>query len=123
MPERRWLLLAYSVPRTPSASRVYVWRKLKRLGSIALQDAVWILPDTAYCKEQFRWLADEIEELGGQATLWEANLAVKGQEAAVVKQFEEQADGAYRQLLVSLKGRHRDLASLSRQFQEVQMRD
>ena len=35
-----WLLLAYKVPRDPSASRVRVWRKLKRLGAVALQDAL-----------------------------------------------------------------------------------
>ena len=52
-----WLLLAYKVPREPSANRVYVWRKLKRLGAVALQDAVWVLPATAHTRERFRWLA------------------------------------------------------------------
>ena len=42
----KWLMLIYSVPRHPSASRLYVWRKLKRLGAIMLQDAVWVLPLT-----------------------------------------------------------------------------
>ena len=33
-----WLLLAYKIPREPTAGRVYVWRKLKQLGAIAVQD-------------------------------------------------------------------------------------
>ena len=50
---RMWLLLAYKVPRDPSAARVYVWRKLKKLGAVALQDAVWVLPSTPQTLEQF----------------------------------------------------------------------
>src|SRR5439155_24807629 len=88
--ERRWLLLAYKVPRKPSASRVYVWRKLKRLGAIAIQDGVWVLPDTPRTKEQFQWLAAEIAELDGDATLWEGNLAFKSQEVAFVRRFEQE---------------------------------
>jgi len=37
-----WIVLTYRVPREPSANRVYVWRKLKQLGAIALQDAAWV---------------------------------------------------------------------------------
>src|SRR5215213_12001994 len=40
----RWLLLIYTVPREPSANRVSIWRKLRRLGAILLHDAVWVLP-------------------------------------------------------------------------------
>ena len=61
----KWLLLAYKVQREPSANRVYVWRQMKQLGAIALQDAVWVLPETPRTREQFQWLAAEITELGG----------------------------------------------------------
>src|SRR5437764_15494036 len=87
--ERRWLLLAYKVPRKPSASRVYVWRKLKRLGAIAIQDGVWVLPDTPRCKEQFQGLAAEIAELDGEATLWEGTLALEAREEAFPRRFEQ----------------------------------
>lgn len=69
-----WLLLSYKVPRAPSAKRVYVWRKLKRLGAAALADSVWVLPLTRQTREKFRWLASEIEEMGGETTLWESKL-------------------------------------------------
>ena len=73
-----WLLLAYKVPREPSANRVFVWRKLKKLGAIALQDAVWVLPASPHTREQFRWLASEIDELSGDTTLWESTLLSDG---------------------------------------------
>ena len=48
-----WLLLVYRIPREPTSGRVYVWRKLKQLGAIAVQDAVWMLPATPRTREQF----------------------------------------------------------------------
>ena len=123
MSERRWLLLAYKVPRKSSASRVYVWRKLKRLGAIALQDAVWVLPDSPRFKEQFRWLAAEITELKGEATLWAGNLTMKSQEESFVRRFEEEADARYNGLLSRLREKDADLGSLSRQFQEAKAQD
>ncbi|HEV2458330.1 MAG TPA: Chromate resistance protein ChrB, partial [Ktedonobacterales bacterium] len=73
----QWVLLVYKVPPEPSARRVYVWRKLKRLGAILLHDAVWVLPATPATREQFQWLATEIEELAGSALVWEATLRLE----------------------------------------------
>jgi hypothetical protein len=123
MAGRRWLLLAYKVPRKPSASRVYVWRKLKRLGAIAIQDGVWVLPDTPRCKEQFQWLAAEISELHGDATLWEGTLTLEAQEQTFVRRFEQDVKTAYAAILAELKGKGPDLGALSRRFQEIQARD
>jgi hypothetical protein len=39
---RNWILLVYKIPNEPSAGRVFVWRKLKKLGAILLHDAVSI---------------------------------------------------------------------------------
>jgi hypothetical protein len=47
--------------------RVYIWRKLKRLGAVLFQDAVRVLPNAARTLEQFQWLAAEIVEMGGEA--------------------------------------------------------
>ena len=35
-----WLLLHYNVGSKSSAQRVYIWRKLKRLGAVLLQNAI-----------------------------------------------------------------------------------
>jgi len=42
--------------------RVYIWRKLKRLGAVLFQDVVWVLPNAARILEQFQRLAAEIVE-------------------------------------------------------------
>src|SRR5215204_1074480 len=68
----RWLLLVYRLPRDPSRHRVAVWRKLKALGALYLQDGVAALPEDAVTREQLEWLQLRIREAGGEATLWEA---------------------------------------------------
>jgi hypothetical protein len=120
---RTWLLLTYKVPRDPTAGRVAVWRKLKQLAAVALQDAVWILPATPQTREQFQWLAAEIEELGGEATLWESHLLTPGIEDRMTARFNEPVEAEYRAILRDLKKKRPDLASLSKRYQQVQARD
>ena len=66
----QWVFLAYRLPREPSTPRITVWRKLRRLGAAQLLDGLVALPADARTKEQFEWLADEILEAGGDASLW-----------------------------------------------------
>lgn len=120
---RKWLLLAYKVPREPSANRVFVWRKLKKLGAVALQDAVWVLPATPHTREQLRWLATEIDELEGETTLWESTLLSDGQEDRLLKQFAAPVEEIYRGILAALKKKAPGLAALGRRYQRAQAQD
>lgn len=120
---REWLLLVYKVPSEPTARRVYVWRKLKRLGAILLHDAAWVLPANARTREQLQWLAAEIAELGGDATLWESRALLAGQDEALVRQFQAQADAAYAEIQAELEGAGPDLAALSRRYQQILAQD
>lgn len=120
---RDWLLLLYRVPSEPSARRVAVWRKLKRLGAVLLHDAVWVLPASARTREQFQWLAAEIVELEGEALVWEATLAQPGQEEGLVRQFLAQIEPVYVALLDELGREEADLAALSRRYQQLQAND
>lgn len=118
-----WLLLVYRIPREPTAGRVFVWRKLKQLGAIALQDAVWVLPQTPRTQEQFQWLAAEITELKGEAMLWEAEQLYATDADSLRRQFTEPVETEYREIMAALKKKGRDLAALSKRFQEAHARD
>jgi hypothetical protein len=118
-----WVLLHYQLPSQPSASRVYIWRKLKRLGAILWGEAVWVLPDTPRTREHFQWLAAEIVEMKGNAFVWIAQPLQQEQHDALVQQFSEQADAAYGAILAEMKQGKRDLSSLSQQFQQVAQTD
>jgi hypothetical protein len=121
--QRTWLLLVYKVPSEPTARRVYVWRKLKRLGAVLLHDAVWVLPATPRTHEQLQWLAAEIGELGGEAMLWESHEVLPGQSEALVRQFIGQVEAAYAEILADLRHADADLAALSRRYQQVLTQD
>src|SRR5438045_7579334 len=118
-----WLLLLYKVSPEPTARRVYVWRKLKRLGAILLHDSVWVLPPTPYTREQLQWLAAEIVEMEGEALLWEATLVSSEQHTALVEHFQTQAESAYSDILAQLQDKNCDLEALSRRYQQVQTTD
>ena len=120
---RLWLLLVYKVPPEPTARRVYVWRKLKRLGAILLHDAVWVLPPTPYTREQLQWLATEIFEMGGEALVWEAQLMLPEQGETLVAQFSAQTEAGYNEILTVLEQADADLSVLSRQYQQVKAND
>jgi len=118
-----WLLLHYKLPSNPSALRVYVWRKLKRLGAILLHEAVWILPDTPRTAEQFQWLVSEIQEMKGEVALWRSNLILGQSENTLVEKFRQQVDSEYKMLLKQLDRKQPDLAKISHEYQQVMMRD
>lgn len=120
---RSWVFLLYNLPPEPSAPRVHVWRKLKRLGAILLHDAVWVLPATPVTTEQLQWLAQEILEFEGSATVWEAQASLPRQDEALVQQFSTQADAAYREIQAELERPGADLAALSRRYRQVHALD
>ena len=74
MPRLEWVLLAYRLPREPSTPRIAVWRKLRRLGVAQVLDGLVALPADARTQEQLEWVADEIVDAGGEATLWVGRL-------------------------------------------------
>lgn len=118
-----WLLLHYKLPSKPSALRVYIWRKLKRMGAILLHEAIWVLPDTPRTAEQYQWLTAEIQEMGGQAYYWKSNTAVAEQDKAVMQQFNEQVDAVYSDLLKKMDKPKADLQEISQQYQQAASQD
>jgi Protein ChrB, N-terminal len=118
-----WLLLHYKLPNKPSALRVYVWRKLKRLGAILIHEAVWVLPDLPRTAEQIQWLTAEIEEMGGEAYSWRANTILGESDEAITQQFNEQVDVVYSDLLKKLEKSRADLQEISRGYQQAATQD
>ncbi len=99
MERPRWVLLVYRIPREPSRHRVAVWRKLRDLGAIYLQDGVAALPEDAVTREQLEWLQLRVREAGGEATLWEARPGTVAEEAELVGAFRASREEAYRAIV------------------------
>jgi hypothetical protein len=77
---RRWVLLAYRLPREPSTPRITLWRNLRRLGAAQVGDGLVALPLTEETQEQIEWLATGIEDAGGDASVWLGEAATRAQE-------------------------------------------
>jgi hypothetical protein len=95
----RWVLLVYRLPREPSRHRVAVWRKLRDLGALYLQDGVAALPEDAVTREQLEWLQLRVREAGGEATLWEAKPGTVAEERELVGAFRASREEAYRAVI------------------------
>lgn len=94
-----WLLLTYKVPAEPAAKRVALWRKLKAMGAVYLQNGVCLLPKTDDHLRRLKVIENEIGEIGGDAVLLETVGPDRAQEQKVVERFTADRDEAYREFL------------------------
>src|SRR5262245_40585379 len=70
--EGRWLLLIHQIPPKPDYFRVKIWRRLQRLGAVAIKNSVYVLPKNEQTQEDFQCVLREIVEGRGEASLCEA---------------------------------------------------
>jgi hypothetical protein len=94
-----WLLLTYKVPPEPASRRVALWRKLKGLGAVYLQNGVCLLPRTAEHHRRLRAIDAEIAAMGGEALLLEAAGLDTAQAERVVARFRADREAEYRELI------------------------
>jgi hypothetical protein len=94
---RRWLLLVYRVPAEPTRLRSGVWRRIKGLGAIYLQNSVAGLPYGVAAERAFRTLRKEIAEMGGTAYLLSTH-ALAG-ESDLEKAFNAARDDEYEEIV------------------------
>ena len=126
-----WVLLAYKLPREPSTPRIALWRALRRLGVGQLLDGLVALPADSRTREQMEWLADEVVEGGGEATVWLARPGSAAQERALATRMQEAVTAEYRSVVEDAQGalaasagqRKRTLGRLRRELRRISRRD
>ncbi|HYA40583.1 MAG TPA: Chromate resistance protein ChrB [Syntrophobacteraceae bacterium] len=114
----KWIMLIYKMPRSKTtAIKVATWRKLKKLGVYQVQDSVCILPYSEKTLENLEWLAAELRELGGEASVWETQALTPGMEKELKEYFLEQVNTQYKEIM-----REASLAKSGRQLSKIWMR-
>jgi len=98
---RQWVLLAYRMPREPSTPRIAVWRKLRRLGVAQIVDGLVAVPESVSNLEQMGWVANDVVDAGGEATLWTAELTSAKQERELTARLNRDVTDAYRALVTA----------------------
>ncbi|WP_051479184.1 Chromate resistance protein ChrB [Arthrobacter sp. H5] len=126
-----WVLLSYRIPRTPSTARIAVWRKLQRLGVAQIGDGVVALPEDARTREQLEWIAEQIEEAHGAATVWRAQMTSATEEHRLITAMAQARTEEYQAIIAEATAARgtemgsgsRVLAKLRRDLRQVRRRD
>lgn len=99
MASTSWLLLTYKVPSEPAAKRIALWRRLKGMGAVYLQNGVCLLPKTDDHVRRLKMIENDIFEMAGEAVILETVALDHTQEEKVVGRFKADRDEQYREFL------------------------
>ena len=91
--------MTYKVPPEPAAKRIALWRRLKGMGAVYLQNGVCLLPQTDEHMLQLKILENDATEMGGETILLSTTSLDKKQEAKVIARFKADRDDQYREFL------------------------
>ncbi len=94
-----FMVLVYRVPAKPTAGRVAVWRQLKKVGAIYLQQSVCAFPDIPSVRNDLTPILTRISEAAGEYHLLPMRKLDDDEEAKLVKQFVEQTSTHYQEII------------------------
>jgi hypothetical protein len=84
-----WIVFTYSLSSKSSSSpRVTLWRRLRRIGAIALS-GVQILPNRDDCLESFQWLAQEVRQANGETLIMRVEGFEGVSDLSIINKFRE----------------------------------
>jgi hypothetical protein len=86
------------IPNSPAYTRVKIWRRLQALGAVMIKNSVYVLPNREECVESFQWLAKELAEVGGQASLCEGFFFDGATDEEIERLFIEARNADYAEL-------------------------
>lgn len=93
-----FLTFTYKIPREPSKNRVYIWRSVKELGAVYLQQGVALLPYEENLYKILQDLREQVNSLGGKSTLSQLNFLNEEDEKDIILEFKEQINEEYNEL-------------------------
>lgn len=93
------MLLVYRVPTEPASGRVSVWRHLKRMGGLYLQQCVCLFPARAEIAQELEVRAAAISELGGDSTIFDIPALRPGDEERIIATFRELRNKDYAEII------------------------
>lgn len=117
--EPRWLLLIHQLPPKPDYVRIKIRRRLQGIGAVALKRSVYVLPASDQSREDFEWLAREIADLGGEATVCEATFLDRATDARLIAALRAERSRDYDDIARSALRESTDLDRLKRRLANV----
>ncbi len=102
--KHEWILLIHQLPPKPTNLRVRIWRKLQKLGAVAIKNSVYVLPANEKTHEDFQWLKQEIESAGGEATVFQAASVEGATDKEIIAAFRKARDEEFVAITAELDG-------------------
>src|SRR5437667_2677843 len=99
-----WILLIHQLPPKPTNLRVRIWRKLQKLGAVAIKNSVYVLPANEKTHEDFQWLKQEIESAAGEATVFQAASVEGATDQEIIAAFRKARDEEFAAITAELEG-------------------
>jgi CRISPR/Cas system-associated endoribonuclease Cas2 len=103
-PEPQWILLIHQLPPKPTNLRVRIWRKLQKLGAVAIKNSVYVLPASEQSREDFQWLKQEIESAGGEVSVFTACSVEGATDKEIIATFRKARDDEYATISAEFDG-------------------
>ena len=94
-----WLLVTASSAGASDSLRVAIWRKLRSLGALYLQQSVCVLPARPEVEREIRRLVDRVESNGGAARVLRMSFEDGDEEAQLVSELQAARDDEYGEVL------------------------
>jgi len=108
--DEAWLLVSVSTAGAAGTLRVAVWRKLRSLGALYLQQSVCVLPARPEVLRQVRRLADRVHHQGGSARVMHIAFTDPGEATQVVAEMNAARDIEYGEVLERLPALSAEIA-------------
>ena len=99
MDGERWLLVTASSAGAPDSLRVTIWRRLRSLGALYLQQSVCVLPARTDVEREIRRLVDRVRASGGSARLLRLTFDDSAEEAQLIAELQAARDDEYGEVL------------------------
>src|SRR3954464_14695607 len=99
-----WVLLIHQLPPRPTNLRVRIWRKLQKVGAVAIKNSVYVLPANDKTNEDFQWLKQEVESAGGEAAVFRADAVEGATEKEIISAFQKARDAEFAEITAQLNG-------------------
>jgi hypothetical protein len=94
-----WLLVTASSAGATDSLRVTIWRKLRSLGALYLQQSVCVLPARPDVEREIRRLLDRVRANGGAARVLRIAFEDADEEAQLVSELRAARDDEYGEVL------------------------
>ncbi len=97
----KWLFLVHRINTLNSKERVLTWRLTKKAGAVLYRNSVYVLPYSEECLEDFQWLAQQIKDNKGEASIFPVESNSREEDNELKRLFNSERKKDYNNIVES----------------------